>query len=320
MAHDHDHDHDHGVELGATDADKSRRLVFATILNLGIVAVEIGGAVLSGSLALLADAGHNFADVFSLALSLFALRLACRVPTDTRTYGLHRVEIFAALLNGISLIIISVLICREAWLRAMSPPEIKMVPMLVVAGFGLVANWIVMTRLSGHGHDLNIRAAYLHMLGDVMASAGVLVAAVIMRLTHWYLVDPIISALIALLILVGAWRVVDEALHILLLGVPRHLNIRKIAEDMRQVTDVVDVHNLRLWAPCSNVYILSAHVVTCAAEEEHRVRVREELRHLLAHDYGVTEVTLELEETACPLPDLVHPLSHPEPHDHGHDH
>lgn len=320
--HGHDHGHGHGIKLGATDADKSRRLVFGTILNLGIVAVEIAGAVLSGSLALLADAGHNFADVFALALSLFALRLACRVPTDTRTYGLHRVEIFAALLNGVSLVIIAVLICREAWFRAMSPPEIKMVPMLVVAGFGLVANWLVMTRLSGHGHDLNIRAAYLHMLGDVMASAGVLVAAVIMRLTRWYLVDPIISVLIALLILGGAWRVVDEALHILLLGVPRHLNVRKIAEAMREVPDVLDIHNLRLFAPCSNVYILSAHVVTCAAEEEQRVRLREELRHLLAHDYGVTEVTLELEETACPLPDLVHPLEHPEELEleHEHDH
>jgi len=312
--------HNHGAELGVTDADKSRRLWFATILNLGIVAVEIIGAVASGSLALLADAGHNFADVFALVLSLLALRLACRVPTTTRTYGLHRAETFAALLNGLSLFVIAVLIGREAWHRALAPPEIKMAPMLGVAIFGVVANWLVMSRLSVHKHDLNIRAAYLHMLGDVLASAGVVVAAIVMRFTHWYLADPIISALIALLILGNAWHVVDEAIHILLLGVPRHLNVRKIAEAMRQVPDVADIHNLRLFAPCSNVYILSAHIVACPTTEEQRVRIREELRHLLAHDFGITEVTLELEETSCPLPDLIHPLAHPEPHDHGPDH
>lgn len=320
MAHDHDHDHNHGVELGATDLDKSRRLVFATVVTVGILVLEIFGAWISGSLALLSDAGHVFADVFSLGLSLAALRLACRVPTDTRTYGLHRLEIFAALINGLTLVAISVLIWHEAWQRLFAPPEIKTTQMLIVAVVGLVANWFVMTKLSGHQHDLNLRAAYLHVLGDMLASVGVVVAGVIMAVTGTYLADPIISALIGLLILVGAARVIDESIHILLLGVPRHLDIHKIAADMRQVTDVLDVHNLRLWAPCSNVYILSAHVVTCAAEEELRVRVREELRHLLAHDYGVTEVTLELEETACPLPDLVHPLAHPELPEHGHDH
>ena len=312
--------HDHGVELGAADADKSRRLIFATVLNVGIVAAEIIGALVSGSLALLADAGHNFADVFALALSLFALRLACRVPTDTRTYGWHRAETFAALLNGLSLFVIALLIGREAWFRFLAPPEIKMGPMLIVALISLAANWLVMTRLSGHTHDLNIHAAYLHMLGDVFASAGVVVAAILMRFTHWYLADPIISAVIAVLILGNAWRVVDEAIHILLLGVPRHLNVRKIAEAMQQVPDVTEVHNLRLWAPCSNVYILSAHVVTCAAEEEQRVALREQLRHLLAHEYGISEVTLELEETACPVPGLISALAHPEPDEHDHDH
>lgn len=308
--------HDHGVELGATDADKSRRLVFATVLNSGIVAVEVIGALVSGSLALLADAGHNFADVFALVVSLVALRLACRVPTDTRTYGLHRAETFAALLNGLSLFAIAILIGREAYLRFLDPPTIKMGPMLIVALVSLIANWLVMSRLSGHQHDLNIRVAYLHMMGDVLASAGVVVAAVIMHFTHWYLADPIISALIALLILGGAWQVVDAATHLLLLGVPRHLNVRDIAAAMQAVPGVADVHNLRVFAPCSNVTILSAHVVTPAADEPERVAVREKLRHLLAHDFGISEVTLELEEAACPVGDLVPPLNHPEPHGH----
>jgi cobalt-zinc-cadmium efflux system protein len=312
--------HDHGVELGATDADKSRRLVFASLLNVGIVAVQIVGAVLTGSLALLAAAGHNFADVISLALSLLALRLACRLPTDTKTYGLHRAEIFAALFNGLALFAIAILIGREAWFRFWQPPPIHTNLMLAVAAFGLLANWLVMTRLSVHQHDLNMRGAYLHVLGDVLASAGVIVAALVMKFTGWYLADPIISVLIGLLILGSAWGLISESMHILLLGVPRHLNVRRIAEAMQQVPDVTEVHNLRLWAPCSNVYILSAHVVTCAAEEEQRVAMREQLRHLLAHDYGITEVTLELEETACPVPGLISALAHPEPEEHDHDH
>lgn len=312
--------HDHGLELGATDREKSRKLVFATALTFGILAVEIIGSWISGSLALLSDAAHVFADVFSLGLSLIALRLACRVPTETRTFGLHRAETFAALINGLTLIVMAVLIWREAWLRFWAPPEIQTTQMLIVAVVGLAANWLVLTRLSGHSHDLNLQSAYLHVLGDMLASVGVVVAGIIMALTGWYLADPIISVLIGALIVVSAYRVIDGALHILLLGVPRHLNVREIAGAMRQVPDVMDVHNLRLWAPCSNVYILSAHVVACPKDEEQRVRVREELKHLLAHDYGVSEVTLELEETACPVGDLIYPLSHPEPHEHEHDH
>lgn len=308
------------MELGATDRDKSRKLVFATALTLGILVVEIIGAWISGSLALLSDAAHVFADVFSLGLSLIALRLACRVPTETRTFGLHRAETFAALINGLTLIVMAILIWREAWLRFSAPPEIHTTQMLIVAVIGLAANWLVLTRLSGHGHDLNMRSAYLHVLGDMLASVGVVVAGIIMALTGWYLADPIISVLIGALIVVSAYRVIDGALHILLLGVPRHLNVREIAAAMREVPDVMDVHNLRLWAPCSNVYILSAHVVACPKDEEQRVRVREELKHLLAHDYGVTEVTLELEESSCPVGELIYPLSHPEPHEHGHDH
>jgi len=312
--------HNHTAQLSGVDLDKSRKLVFATVLTVGILVAEIIGAWVSGSLALLSDAGHVFADVFSLGLSLVALRLACRVPTDTRTYGLHRAEIFAALINGVTLVVIAILIWREAWHRLYEPPEIKTTPMLIIAVIGLIGNWLVLTRLSGHGHDLNLRSAYLHVMGDLLASCGVVIAAVIMAVTGWYMADPIISAVIGLLIVFSAGKVIDESVHILLLGVPRHLNVRRIAEAMQQVPDVTEVHNLRLWAPCSNVYILSAHVVTCAAEEEQRVALREELRHLLAHEYGISEVTLELEETACPVPELISGLAHPEPHEHDHDH
>lgn len=315
--------HDHGAELSVDDLDKSRRLVYSIILNAGIVVAEVIGAQLSGSLALLSDAGHNFADVFSLALSLAALRLACRIPTDTRTYGLHRAEIFVALFNGITLFVIALLVGREAWLRFWAPPSIHTGSMLVIAFIGLAGNWLVLTRLSGHHHDLNMRGAYLHVLGDVLATVGVIAVALIMRFTHWYLADPIISVLIALLILGSAWKLIDESVHVLLLGVPRSLNVRTIADAMTTVPGVLDVHGMRLWAVCSNVYVMSAHVVACPESEAERVRIRQDLRSLLSRQYSVAEATLELEETACPVARLVHPLAHPEErdeHDHDHDH
>lgn len=308
--------HNHCAELGAADLDKSRRLLFATLLTAAILVAEIIGAWLSGSLALLSDAGHVFADIFSLLLSLAALRLACRLPSDTRTYGLHRAEILAALLNGLTLFAIALLISREAYLRLFAPPQIHTSLMLIVAVVGLLGNWLVLTRLSGHQHDLNMRGAYLHVLGDLLASFGVVAAALIMRFTGWYLADPILSILIALLILGGAWRLVSESVHILLLGVPRSLNVHQIAEAMLTVAGVTEVHNLRLWAACSNVYIMSAHVVIAEEGEAERVRIRQELRHLLSHDYDVAEATLELEEMACPVASLIHPLEHPDEHEH----
>jgi cobalt-zinc-cadmium efflux system protein len=316
--------HNHAASLGAPDLDKSRRLLFATLVTVGILLAEGVGAWLSGSLALLSDAGHVFADVFSLILSLAALRLACRLPTDRRTYGLHRAEIFAALLNGLTLFVIAALIGHEAWRRFFAPPEIHTGTMLAVAVLGLLANWLVLTRLSGHHQDLNMRGAYLHVLGDLLASVGVVAAGLVMRFTGWFLADPIISVVIALLILGSAWRLVTESMHILLLGVPRQLDVRQVAAAMLAVPGVDDVHNMRLWAVCSNVYVMSAHVVACVDGEEERVRVRAALRELLAERFGVAEATLEIEETACAVPGLIHPLTHPagngnDDHDHGHE-
>ena len=315
--------HDHGPGLGAADREKTRKLIYATALTVGILVAEVVGAWISGSLALLSDAGHVFADVFSLVLSLAALRLACRVPTDTRTYGLHRAEIFVALFNGLTLFGIAILIGHEAWLRFWAPPEIHTAPMLIIAVIGLIGNWLVLTRLSGHHHDLNIRGAYLHVLGDLLASFGVVAAALIMGLTGWYLADPIISVLIGVLILGSAWRLISESTHILLLGVPRNLDLHAIADAMTTVPGVIDVHGMRLWAACSNVYVMSAHIVACPETEAERIRIRQDLRELLSHEYGVAEATLELEETACPVSQLVNPLAHPEHEDHdehGHEH
>lgn len=312
--------HHHDYAVGADDADKSRRLLLATVLTSAILVAEVIGGYLSHSLALLSDAGHVFADVFSLGLSYFALRLACRLPTDTRTYGFHRAEIFAAMINGISLVVIAVIIWREAWERLFNPPEVQAGLMLVIAVIGLLVNILVLTKLSGHQHDLNLHSAYLHVLGDMLASVGVVIAAIVMATARWYLIDPIVSALLGLLIIWGAWRVISEATHILLLGVPRQLNIPEIAAAMQKVPDVLGVHSVRLWAPCSNLFIFSAHVVCCVETEAERVRVRNDLRELLAERYNVVEATLELECEPDGEQHLVRPLAHPEErHEHDHD-
>lgn len=307
----------------ACDIEKSRRLVWAAIITGAVCVAELVGGLLSGSLALLSDAAHVFADVFSLLLSFFALRLACRVPTMHHNYGFHRAEIFAALINGLALFVIAILIGREAWERFLAPPEIHSGQMLVIAIIGLTANAYVLLGLRGHSHDINLHSAYLHVLGDLLASFGVVAAALIMVATGWYLADPIISAAIGLLILVSAARVVREAAHILMQGVPPNLDLHTITAAIEADDDVCAVHNLRVWAVCSNAYVLTAHIVTCPETEGERRALRERLRDMLHARFGVVEATLELECEPCTGGTLIHPLSHAElvrAHDHGHVH
>ncbi len=294
-----------------TDRVKSRHLGWAVLVTLGILAAETLGAWLSGSLALLSDAAHVLADLLSLLLSWIALRMACRMPTQTRTFGLHRLEILAALANGLLLVGMALWIWQEAWQRFWAPPEIKTDIMLMIAVLGLIGNGIVATRLASHQQDLNVRSAYWHVLGDMLASIGVLAAAIIMATTQWRQADAVLSAAIGGLILFGAGRVLLEGGHLLLLGVPRHLNVLEIVAAMRQIPDVLDVHNVRLWAPCSNVVVLNAHVVVSARTEEQRRHVRQALREMLAERFGITETTFELEEGACSVSaELIAPLPH----------
>lgn len=312
-----------GSPLLSQDAAKSRRLLLAAIITGIVCVIELIGGLLSGSLALLSDAAHVFADVFSLLLSFFALRLACRTPTMNHNYGFHRAEILAALVNGLALLAIAILIGREAWERFLAPPQIHTNQMFIVAVVGLLANGYVLLGLRGHSHDINLHSAYLHVLGDLLASLGVVAAAMVMAFTRWYLVDPIISTAIGLLILVSAARVVREAAHILMQGVPSHLDVRQITAAIEAHPLVRAVHNLRVWAACSNAYILTAHIVTCPETEEERRTLREDLRAMLYARFGVVEATLELECEPCAGQMLIYPLRHAEPADHhgpAHDH
>jgi len=283
------------------DQVRAEQLRFAVVLTSVVVGAEAIGGWLTGSLALLSDAGHMLSDALSLGLAYVAVRLAQRPPTVRRTYGWHRAEVFAALINALTLLAIAVWIFHEAYHRMQEPPDIKTTPMLIVALVGLAVNWIVLRRLSGHSkHDLNIHSAYLHVVGDLLGSIGVVVGAVVMAATGQYLADPIISVAIGLLITVGGLRVLGGAVNILFEGVPRHLSLEGVANAMRGIEGVEEVHHLHIWSICSHIIALSAHVVVGQDDEQHRREVRARLQDMLEHRFGITETTIEIEcRTLC---------------------
>lgn len=254
---------------------------------------EVVGGLVSGSLALLADAGHMFTDVGALALSLVAMRLAQRPPSETKTYGYVRLEILAALVNGATLLLIAVLIMVEAWERFTDPVEIRGGIMLTVAVAGLAVNAVGAVLLHAHANDnLNVRGAYLHVLGDLLGSVGAIAAAVVILLSGWTPADPIISVILALLILYSAWRLVREATDVLLEAVPPHVNMEQVLDDLRGIEGLDDVHDVHVWTLTSGFVALSAHGV--ADDPADHERILDEVRARMS-GYGIEHVTFQLE-------------------------
>jgi cobalt-zinc-cadmium efflux system protein len=277
--------------------------------------VQFIGGLLTGSLALLGDAGHNFSDSVALLLAFFALRLATCEPTERHTYGLHRSEVFAALLNALALLGICGAILWEAYQRILVPPEVRVGGMTLFAALGLAGNLFTTFFLRAHVHrDLNMRGAYLHMLGDVLGSVAVLLAAGIMYFTHWYLADPLLSVGFALVILYSAFGVGREALHILMEGTPLGMSLQEVASALTQVPSVVSVHHLHAWSICSNVLAVSVHVVGNYTSEREREELKEAVRQVLAEGFGFSQTTIETEcGEVCPTNNgLVHPFRHEE--------
>ena len=290
----HHHDHGDGTHThGADRADIKRRLVGVLALTAVFTVAEVVGGVLSNSLALLADAGHMFSDVAALGLSVMAIGLANRPPSDRRTYGYARFEILAALVNGAALLVVAVLIVAEAWERLREPVAIDGGVMLVVASLGLIVNVIAAFVLHAHAHDnLNVRGAYLHVLGDLLGSIGAIAAGVVVLTTGWTLADPIISALIALLILVSAWNLVREATDVLLESVPGHLDLVEILRALEAVDGLGDVHDVHVWTLTSGFVALSGHGMIDDPTEH--MRILGEVRERMA-GFGIEHVTFQIE-------------------------
>jgi cobalt-zinc-cadmium efflux system protein len=269
------------------------RLWTVLLLTGGFMVVEAIGGWLSGSLALLADAGHMLTDVGALGLTLFTARMARRPPNDTKTYGYLRLEILAALVNGALLFVIAGLIVLEAVDRVKTPAPIQGEMFLTVAGAGLLVNTIALSLLHrDREHHLNTRGAYLHILGDLLGSVGAVAAAVIVLTTGWTLADPIISVLIAVLILGGAWRLVRESTDILLEAVPSHVSMPEVQRRMLAVPGVSAVHDLHVWTVTSGMVAMSGHAVVPDLTDHPDVlsRIREALG-----DMGIGHVTVQLE-------------------------
>ncbi|GAB4546736.1 MAG: cation diffusion facilitator family transporter [Anaerolineales bacterium] len=291
------------------------KFVLSMILTAAILVAEVIGGFWTGSLALLSDAAHVFMDIFALALSYLALRLSALPADDRHTYGFHRLEVVAALINGVTLGAIAIEIFSESWKRWFNPEPIKSVEMLVIAVIGLVVNLVVAFVLGRHAHehehegeegaeaheeaeDLNVRSAYLHVLGDAISSVGVIVAAALIWFTGWTWLDPLMSVFIGVLIVVSSWRVLKSSLHILVEGVPEHLSVEKIGQSMAGVAGVLDVHDLHVWSICSGHIALSAHVLTADEKITANDGVMTELKNRLKK-FGIEHVTIQFECEAC---------------------
>jgi len=277
-----------------------RRFVLSLVLTGLILVTEIAGGLWTGSLALLSDAAHVFLDAFALGMSYIALRLAALPPDDRHTYGFHRMQVLAALANGATLLLVAFEIFREAWERFRQPAPVLAGPMLAVAVVGLGVNLVVALVLREHDHhDLNVRSAFLHVLGDALASVGVIVAGVIILATGWLWVDPLVSALIGLIILLGSGRVLRESVHILAEGMPERLTAPQVAERMSRVPGVEEVHDLHVWTVSPGYAALSAHVVLSDQSLSQTQRVMDGLKQALAEEFYIEHTTIQFECDNC---------------------
>ena len=297
--------HDHNAHRLVERRGLTLAIVFTGIVLLA----EVVGGILTSSLALLADAGHMLVDVASLVMSLVALTLALRPSSEGRTFGFHRLEILAALGNGVTLIVICFYIFYEAYQRILAPKPVQGPGMLLIALVGLVANVAAIMVLE-KGESLNVRSAFLHVLGDTLSSVGIIVGGLVMLVTGWYIIDPLISVGIALLILVSAYRVTVEAVHILLEATPRGIDLHEVVEAVRAVDGVKDIHDVHIWSITSGLHALSAHLLIDDQLTSCSVDIVERVQSLLKCDFGIAHTTLQCESESCADRELVCDLGH----------
>lgn len=305
------------------------RFSYAIALTALTLLAEVIGGIWTNSLALLSDAAHVFLDLFALILSLGAIRLAAVPASDTRTFGWHRTEVFASFINGVTVFLMAAGIFYEAVFRFMHPEEVKSLPMFVIALIGLVMNLVAAGALHQHSHDdLNVRSAFLHVIGDAAASVGVIVGGLVMYFTDWYQLDACISAVIGGIIFWGSWRVIRESVHILLEGVPRGMSTSEVSESIRGIEGVNDVHHLNIWTICSHILALSAHVDVKPEFKAEQAGVLRHIEELLFDRFHISHTTLQVECTRCVEGPIIKDIRHrprsssrqQHSHAHGHQH
>lgn len=273
---------------------ESQRLKFALAVSAVYFFAELIGGFLTNSLALLSDAGHMLSDIAALALSLFAFRIARRPATLSSTYGFHRVEILAALFNGLALWLIVGIIFAAAYNRFFNPPAVASYGMMIIAIVGLAVNVLAGVILYGsHHHNLNLRGAFLHVVSDALGSVGAIAAGLIMFVTGWYVADPLISILIGLLILYSSWSLVKESLSVLMQSVPKGIRLDEVRQTIEEVEGVSAVHDLHVWAVTSDIFTLSAHAVVENGGDFHEVLNC--IEETLKQRFNIEHTTIQLE-------------------------
>lgn len=318
--HRHSHDHTHGM------AKKTLRLAF--FLTLLILAAEVIGGMMANSLALLSDAGHVLTDIFALGLAWFAIAQAERPANARNTFGYHRVGILAALVNALTLILITLWILWEAVQRFQHPEPVQPLAMFLAAGVGIAINLVIGFGLQKEKENLNVRAAALHVFGDIGASVAVIVAGAVVLLARWNPIDPLLSVGIAVLIALGAWRILRETTDILLEAVPKDINLSSLVRDMMRVPGVLDVHDLHVWCITSGMSALSCHAQIDDLPPSQSAAILAGLESMLREKYRIGHTAIQFESHAhqgsCCAEDglycqmKVHG-NHDDHHEHEHD-
>ncbi|MEC1715882.1 cation diffusion facilitator family transporter [Schinkia azotoformans] len=261
--HSHDH-HGHHHHHGPTREGNKKGLTIALTITTGIMLLEFFGGLITNSLALLSDSGHMLSDASSLALSLIAMWFAAKPASPNKTFGFYRFEILAALFNGVSLFLIAGFIVYEAYGRFFDPPTVASGSMMLIALIGLFANLLSAWALMRKGDvkdNVNLRSAYLHVLGDALGSVGAILAGIVMYFFGWYVADPIISVIVALLILKSAWGIIKHTVHILMEGTPITIDQQEVYKALEEIPGVINIHDLHIWTITSGLDSLSCHIL-----------------------------------------------------------
>ena len=307
------HDHSHGANKKA--------LLISFIITTVYMIIEAIGGFLTNSLALLSDAGHMLSDSVSLGVGVLAFVMGEKVANYSKTYGYKRFEILAALFNGVTLVLIALYIFYEAYKRFIEPPEVASVGMLTIGIIGLFVNIVVawMLMRGDTEHNLNLRAAFLHVLGDLLGSVGAIIAALLIMFFNWGWADPLASVIVAVLVLISGWRVAKDSVHVLMEGTPKNINFEEIAETIQSTGEIEDIHDLHVWSITSGQNALSCHAVVTQnltiQDCQHLLkRVEEQLR-----EKGIGHVTIQIESNEHPHEDSIICSDHRDDHhDHSH--
>jgi cobalt-zinc-cadmium efflux system protein len=298
-------------------------LRWSLVATFLFVIVEVVAGIQAHSLALLSDAGHNFTDALAILLAWVGFRMQSKPADETKTYGYHRAGVLSAFVNALTLIALSAWIFYESVVRLSHPEPVHETLMIVVAAIGLAVNGCIMLGLrSASRHDLNIRSAFIHMLGDALGCFAIILGAVAIRYTGWVQIDPLLSIVIGILIVWTAWDIIRESLNILLEGLPRGIGLRDVSDTMRGVEGVLDVHDLHIWSLGSSTHALSCHVLIEDVPPSCSDAILQRINGMLAERFHISHTTVQFEHVSCSISQngCAIPVHVQDEHDHDHDH